>query len=63
MVALPAGTAITTPRSDIQYVATEYGFVNLKILNMSDRVKVMINLAHPDFRDQLTEDAKRFKLI
>lgn len=59
----PAGTAITTPRSDIQYVATEYGCVNLKILNMSDRVKAMINLAHPDFRDQLMEDAKMFNLI
>lgn len=63
VAAFPEGTAITTPRSDIQYVATEYGCVNLKILNMSDRVKAMINLAHPDFRDQLTEDAKRFNLI
>ncbi|MBP1925136.1 4-hydroxybutyrate CoA-transferase [Sedimentibacter acidaminivorans] len=63
VTAFPEGTAITTPRSDIQYVATEYGCVNLKILNMSDRVKAMINLAHPDFRDQLTEDAKRFDLI
>ena len=63
VTAFPAGTAITTPRSDIQYVATEYGCVNLKILNMSDRVKAMINLAHPDFRDQLTEDAKKFNLI
>jgi len=63
VAALPAGTAITTPRSDIQYVATEYGCVNLKILNMSDRVKAMINLAHPNFRNQLTEDAKSFNLI
>ncbi len=63
VTAFPAGTAITTPRSDIQYAATEYGCVNLKILNMSDRVKAMISLAHPDFRDQLTEDAKKFNLI
>nr|WP_312578086.1 acetyl-CoA hydrolase/transferase C-terminal domain-containing protein [Sedimentibacter sp.] len=63
VTALPSGTAITTPRSDIQYVATEYGCVNLKILNMSDRVKAMISLAHPDFRNQLTEDAKKYNLI
>ncbi len=63
VAALPAGTAISTPRSDIQYVATEYGCVNLKILNMADRIKAMISLAHPDFRDQLTEDAKKFNLI
>lgn len=63
LTAFPAGTAVTTPRSDIQYVATEYGCVNLKILNMSDRVRAMINLAHPDFRDQLTEDAKKLNFI
>jgi len=63
LTAFPAGTAVTTPRSDIQYVATEYGCVNLKVLNMSDRVRAMISLAHPDFRDQLMEDAKRFNLI
>lgn len=63
VTSLPAGTAISTPRSDVQYVATEFGCVNLKILNMSDRVKAMISIAHPDFRDQLTEDAKKFNLI
>ncbi len=63
LTTFPAGTAVTTPRSDVQYVATEYGCVNLKILNMSDRVRAMISLAHPDFRDQLTEDAKKFNLI
>lgn len=63
LTAFPAGTAVTTPRSDIQYVATEYGCVNLKVLNMSDRVRAMISLAHPDFRDQLMEDAERFNLI
>jgi len=59
----PAGTSVTTPRSDIQYVATEYGCINLKVLNMSDRIKAMISLAHPDFRDQLTEDAKKYNII
>ena len=63
LTAFPAGTAVTTPRSDIQYVATEYGCINLKVLNMSDRVRAMISLAHPDFRDKLTEDAKQFNLI
>ena len=57
------GTPVTTPRSEVQYVATEYGCVNLKILNMSDRVRAMISLAHPDFRDQLTQEAKDAGLI
>ena len=57
------GTPVTTPRSEVQYVATEYGCVNLKVLNMSDRVRAMIRLAHPDFRDQLTQEAKDAGLL
>lgn len=60
---LPAGSAVTTLRSDLQYVVTEYGCVNLKPLTMRERVHAMISLAHPDERPQLTEDAKRFGLI
>lgn len=56
---LPPGAAVTTPRSDVQYVVTEYGCVNLKGLTMRGRVHAMIDLAHPDFRPQLTEEAKR----
>ena len=59
----PVGTAVTTPRSEVQYVATEYGCINLKHLNMADRVRAMISLAHPAFRDQLTDEAKTHGLI
>lgn len=59
----PAGTAVTTARSDVQYVATEYGCVNLKVLTMGDRARALISLAHPAFRDELTEDAKRLGLL
>jgi len=47
----------------VQYVATEYGCINLKHLNMADRVRAMISLAHPAFRDELTEQAKAHNLI
>lgn len=63
MLNFPVGTAITTARSEVQYVATEYGCVDLKELSMANRVKAMISLAHPDFRDQLTEDARSHHLI
>lgn len=59
----PEGTPVSTPRSDIQYVATEYGCINLKLLTMSDRVRAMISLAHPDFRDELTDKARHAGLI
>ena len=57
------GTAVTTTRSDIHYVATEYGCVNLRELTMDDRARAMISLAHPDFREELTSQAKEFGLI
>ena len=57
------GTAVTTPRSDIQYVATEYGCVNLKPLTVGDRAKALISIAHPDFREELTAQAKQYGLI
>ncbi|MBQ7702860.1 MAG: acetyl-CoA hydrolase [Firmicutes bacterium] len=57
------GTAVTTGRSDIHYVATEYGCVNLRELTMGDRARAMISLAHPDFREELTSHAKAAGLI
>lgn len=60
---LPAGTAVTTPRSDIQYLVTEFGCVNLKELVMGDRVRAMISLAHPDFRDQLHDEARKAGML
>lgn len=63
VLSFPPGTAVTTPRCEVQYVATEYGCVNLKELNMPDRVRAMISLAHPEFRDEMTQQAKELKLI
>lgn len=44
-------------------MATEYGCINLKPLRMPDRIRAVISLAHPDFRDGLTDEAKRLGLI
>ena len=57
------GSVVTTPRSDVQYVATEYGCVNLKPLSMGDRARALIELAHPDFRAELREAAKEHGLL
>ena len=53
---LPFGAAVTTPRSEVQYIVTEYGCVNLKVLTMRQRAEAMISLAHPDFRDQIRDE-------
>lgn len=57
---IPPGTIVTTPRTEVDYVVTEYGVVNLKYKRISERINAMISIAHPDFRDQLKSQAKRF---
>ena len=62
-ITLPFGTSVTTPRSDVQYVATEYGCVDFSALPMSERVRALISLAHPDFRSELEDEAKEYGII
>jgi 4-hydroxybutyrate CoA-transferase len=59
MPMLPAGTVVTTPRTLVEYVVTEYGVANLRLRTVQERVKALIGIAHPDFRDQLTFEAKK----
>ena len=54
---------MTTPRSDIMYVATEYGMVNLKGKSIAERANALIGIAHPDFREQLERQAHEHRLI
>ncbi|NMC56552.1 MAG: 4-hydroxybutyrate--acetyl-CoA CoA transferase [Eubacteriaceae bacterium] len=60
---LPLGAAVTTLRSDVQYIVTEYGIADLRFETIENRVKRLITIAHPDFRDQLMFDAKKAGLI
>ena len=60
---LTPGNVVTVPRSDMMYVVTEYGLVNLKGKSIPERAKAMISLAHPDFREDLERDAHTFGLI
>ncbi len=49
---------VTDLRIDTQYIATEYGIINLKGLSSSERACQLISIAHPSFRDELTEAAR-----
>ena len=60
---LTPGNIVTTPRSDVMYVVTEYGMVNLKGKSVSERAKALIGLAHPDFREGLERDARQAGLL
>ena len=54
---------VTTPRIDTHIVVTEYGWVNLKGMSSTERAKALIGLAHPQFRDDLTESARKMFLL
>ncbi len=56
---LQKGTAITTSRNDIHYVATEYGIAGLKGKSLRERARALINIAHPLFRPELIEEWER----
>lgn len=60
---LTKGNIVTTTRSDMMYVATEYGLVNLKGKCVAERARALISLAHPDFRDDLERDARAGGMI
>ena len=60
---LTPGNIVTTPRSDVMYVATEYGMVNLKGKSVAERALALISLAHPDFRESLEREACEHRLI
>jgi acyl-CoA hydrolase len=60
---LTPGNVVTTPRTDVMYVVTEYGLVNLKGKSVAQRARALIALAHPDFREQLEREAHEKKLI
>ena len=47
------GSIITTPRTCVQYVATEYGVADLRYKSTLERAKALIAIAHPDFREEL----------
>ena len=58
---LDEGAAVTTSRNDVDYVVTEYGIAHLKGETLRERARQLINIAHPDFRDELkVEFEKRF---
>ncbi len=52
---IPAGTAVTTSRQDVDYIVTEYGIASLRGKTVKDRARALISIAHPGFRDELAK--------
>ena len=60
---LTPGAVCTTSKNDVDHIVTEYGIAKLRGRPMDERVKALIAIAHPNFRDELTFEAKKRGLI
>jgi butyryl-CoA:acetate CoA-transferase len=59
---LRPGSIVTVPRSIVQYIATEYGIVQLKGKSTWERAEALIGIAHPMYRDELIRQAQDMKI-
>lgn len=57
VVTLKPGAAVSLSRNDVDFVVTEFGMVSLRGTNIRERAKLLISIAHPKFREQLTKEA------
>ena len=61
---LKKGASVVTTRAHVHYVVTEYGVANLYGRNLRDRAKALIDIAHPNHREELEEKAyERFNTL
>ena len=60
---LSPGTHVSTSKNDINLVVTEFGVAQLRGKSAKQRAQALIGIAHPDFRAELTEQARQLKLL
>jgi acyl-CoA hydrolase/RimJ/RimL family protein N-acetyltransferase len=60
---LDPGEAVTIPRADVHWVVTEYGSAYLFGRSLAERAVALVDIAHPDFRDELLAAAKASGLV
>ncbi|MBL8488488.1 MAG: 4-hydroxybutyrate CoA-transferase [Rhodocyclaceae bacterium] len=56
---LTPGAAVTLHRSNVDFIVTEYGAVRLRGAPINARARMLISIAHPDFRASLQEEAEK----
>lgn len=61
--ALECGAGVVTSRGDVHYVVTEYGVAQLWGKTIRERAAALIEIAHPDFRAELLNEAKARRYV
>ena len=59
---LTPGAIVTAPRTCVDMIVTEYGVAKMKGQNTWQRTENLINIAHPDFRDELIKEAEKMNI-
>lgn len=59
---LSHGSIVTDTRANIHHLVTEYGMVNLKGCSTWERTERIISVSHPDFREELIQEAEKMKI-
>lgn len=59
---LKNGSGVVTSRGDVHWVATEYGAVNLHGRNLRQRAELLISIAAPEFREELSRSASALRV-
>jgi butyryl-CoA:acetate CoA-transferase len=59
---LTPGAIVTDPRTATHMIVTEYGVANMKGLSTWQRSEALIEIAHPDFRDELVKEAQKMSI-
>ncbi len=60
---LKPGAIVSLSRNDVDYVVTEFGVAALRGTTIQERTRLLIEIAHPKFRDELLEKAKELNYI
>jgi 4-hydroxybutyrate CoA-transferase len=60
---LKEGAGVVTTRNHVHYVVTEHGVADLYGKTIRERAQALINVAHPQFREELTKEAKSLHYI
>lgn len=60
---LNQGAVVTTSKNDVDHVVTEFGVAKLRGKNLRQRALALIEITHPDFKDELRQSAQKMNII
>lgn len=60
---LKPGSVVSCSKNDVDHVVTEFGVAKLRGKTARERALALISIAHPDFRNELRDAARKMKLI